>query len=83
MMSKPTPFASSVVEALLMPPRSWISVKETVPLENGIYLVAFARWPEVLAPYVMGKGFILDNTDAIGLEDKITHWMPIPPYPER
>lgn len=83
MLSKQTPLDSSVVEALLIPPRSWISVKETVPMENGMYVVAFDRWPEVIAPYIMGRGFILDNTDAIGLEDKITYWMPIPKYPRR
>lgn len=80
MISVQTHLDSSAGRALKSP-TPWVSVAERLPEVSGIYLVTFARWPEVLAPYVVGAGFILDTTDAIGLEDKITFWAPVPSYP--
>lgn len=60
----------------------WIEASRE-PEHTGNYLVALTRMVEpVIGMYLKGAGWTLEFTDHIGLEDWISHWMPLPETPE-
>lgn len=49
-----------------------------VPLTTGNYLVGVRSYEPVIALYIEGKGWHLDDTIHAGLEECVRCWMPMP-----
>lgn len=59
------------------------STAGVMPPHTGNYIVAIKHDIEpVIGLYIQGKGWNLDNTKMIGLEEWVTHWMKLPETPE-
>lgn len=70
----------------------WISVKDKLPKENGIYIVyvqdgtSVAGWIwydniVVAAEYAFGGWWWCENSNDFDITNIVTHWMPLPEPP--
>lgn len=59
----------------------WIKA-DIKPQATGNYLVVVRNYEPIVALFIESKGWILDNTEHIGLEDLITYWMKLPEPPK-
>lgn len=60
----------------------WRNAPE-VPERTGNYLVSVLFYEPIVALFIEGRGWYLDNTEHIGLEDSVKCWMPIPEPPRK
>ena len=49
-----------------------------VPAVTGNYLIGVRSYEPVIALYLQGKGWYLDDTIHAGLEEHVRCWMPLP-----
>lgn len=60
----------------------WIPVGERLPEENGLYLTCWANHPDEPSVVLFDGGWCWGNGDPMMDENRISHWMPIPPAPQ-
>ena len=55
----------------------WLLVEQEPPV-TGNYIVAVEPYEPIIALFIKGKGWYLDDTIHAALEDYIVAWMPLP-----
>lgn len=53
------------------------------PKETGNYLVAIHFYEPIVALFIKDRGWYLDETAHIGLEESVKYWMPLPEPPRK
>lgn len=59
---------------------NWTDAKQEPPI-TGNYLVVVRRYEPVIALFVEGRGWHLEDTVHVGLEDSVKWWMELPRGP--
>lgn len=60
----------------------WRSASEP-PEETGNYLIAIHFYEPIVALFIKGSGWYLEETEHIGLEESVKFWMPLPEPPRK
>lgn len=62
---------------------NWNDAKQAPPKAWGFYLVVVEPYDPVVGFWGPHAGWDLNDTQHIGLEGRITHWMELPKAPKR
>ena len=60
----------------------WISVKDEVPSESDVYLIANSDKGVWIGFFMAGKWLDDDAKEVETGNHRVTHWMPLPPAPK-
>lgn len=81
----PTLLMKKVSEAFIAGAKAatrWIPVEEEIPPRDSMCIISHTSSPHpVTAMYVGGEAFCLVESGILVF--KVTHWLPIPPMPEK
>ena len=68
----------------LTPPNEWVSVEDELPEDNTQVLMWSARWKIAEAGSYYNQHFwVYSEIGDEYIADNITHWMPLPPQPDK